>query len=62
MQITKSDAEPIVTIAKLSPNFSFSWAELVFSLDLPHPHTTRESIRMVNKHYTLQNKFDPIDE
>ena len=26
-------------IAKLSPNFSFSWAEMVFILDLPHPPT-----------------------
>ena len=25
--------------AKLSPNFSFSWAEMVFILDLPHPPT-----------------------
>ena len=23
--------------AKLSPSFNFSWAEMVFNLDLPHP-------------------------
>ena len=34
----------VLIIAKLSPNFSFSWAEKVFSLDLPHP--PGESIRM----------------
>ena len=28
-----------LAIAKLSPNFSFSWAEMVFNLDLPHPPT-----------------------
>ena len=31
--------------AKLSPNFSLRWAEMVFNLDLPHP-PTRESIKM----------------
>ena len=31
--------------AKLSPNFSFSWAEMVFNLDLPHP-PNRKSIKM----------------
>ena len=25
--------------AKLSPNFSFSWAEMVFNLHLPYPPT-----------------------
>ena len=27
-------------IANLSPNFSFSWAEMVFNLDFPHPSPT----------------------
>ena len=26
-------------IAKLSPNFSFSWAEMDFILNFPHPPT-----------------------
>ena len=26
-----------VSIAKLSPNFSFSWAEMDFILNFPHP-------------------------
>ena len=38
-------------IPKLSPNFSFSWDELVFNLDFPHPpnHLPRESIAIVNR-------------
>ena len=27
----------IIYFAKLNPNFSFSWAEMVFNLDLSHP-------------------------
>ena len=41
--------------AKLSANFSFSWAEMVFNLDLPHPPTGgkyqigKNKLNMVNQ-------------
>ena len=41
-----------ITIAKLSPNFSFSWAEMVFNLDLSPstqtPTATRTSTKLTN--------------
>ena len=45
--------------AKFGPNFSFSWAELVFNLDFPHPpnHPPRESMDIVDRAKLIKAKL-----